>query len=477
MDGGVGILAVRHYRLVLTASGPIHVGNGERYGKKDYFSHNRGIAILDVPKFVSQLGEEDFKEYICFLQSGTGDRNGNLQCFLEDRPTVWAIAQKSIAYTIDSQLSKARRGVYQYHDVLQFIKDAYGKPYVPGSSVKGMLRTALLTCMVLEDRSSYRNLFDSSAARNANTKKIAGRRIEQRAFRRVGLGSSPNDATSDIMRFVSVSDSKPLSTADLVFVKKYDKFSKADDASHKLNFGKRTDRSGNSLDVYRECLKLGTRIEFDIDIDERIDGHISPISLNKDGLVDVFRQFSSLYSECFLNAFDEAGESEKEEASRDGRCCYVYQDGLLAGQRCRNKAVDGARYCRQHTEQGAVSEAAGGTCYLGGGLDYNSKTVVSALFEDKQERLHEVSHILYAQFPTMLDPSRHAALGREIRDAGFDFKPMKAKYRNGRLLKAKSDHRHWRDFDLGVSPHTMKFGLIDGERFPMGKCDLRIEDR
>lgn len=476
-------MGVRHYKLVLMTSGPVHIGNGEQYGKKDYFANKGGIAILDVPRFIARLDSDDLEAYLAFLEEGARSSDRNLQVFLDEHPRAQAAAQDSIRYSIGSELSRARRGTYQYHDVSQFIKDAYGCPYVPGSSVKGMLRTALLTCLILNDRTVYEPLFDSMAARDRHKRKTVGTRIERRAFRQGGTGISggADSAANDALRHISVSDSKPLSTADLVFVKKYDKFSKNDDGDHKMQMGRGlTDREGNALDVYRECLKPGTRVEFDVDIDERIDDLLGGLpKLDKGGLLSVLQRSFDRYEECFLSAFEAGSDAGTTKPIDDGRCSYVYSSGPFAGSRCRNNSVGGSGFCRQHQDCAAsVEVSTEATCYLGGGTDFDVKTVVNALFDDKNERLYETSHILYEQFPTRLDPSKHARLRDRVRDAGFEPLPMAARYgKNGRLIKAKDDHRHWEDFSLGVSPHTMKLGIVGKDKYPMGRCSARIEDR
>ena len=110
-------------------------------------------------------------------------------------------------------------------------------------------------------------------------------------------------------------------------------------------------------------------------------------------------------------------------------------------------------------------------------MDFDSKTVANALFEDDGERVLEISRILYAQFPSRLDPSIYGWLEDEIRDAGFDPGRMHAqRWGNGRLKKAKDDHRHWKDAELGVSPHTLKLGIIGNEKHPMGKCTIEIQE-
>ena len=107
--------------------------------------------------------------------------------------------------------------------------------------------------------------------------------------------------------------------------------------------------------------------------------------------------------------------------------------------------------------------------------------MVNALFSGSEKRLFELAHILYAQFPTKIDRGAgirsNGDLAREVEEAGYGPRNFKAVYRNGRLVKAKEDHRHWRDVELGVSPHTMKLGILDGKKLPMGKCSLSIKER
>ena len=105
-------------------------------------------------------------------------------------------------------------------------------------------------------------------------------------------------------------------------------------------------------------------------------------------------------------------------------------------------------FCNTHQDKaGQSASGAETTCYLGGGVDFVSKTVTSALFSREDEAVRMVSRIL----------SR--------RDR-----------RGGRITKAKDDHRHWCDEEIGVSPHTMKWGIVGKERYPMGKCSIAIRE-
>lgn len=468
-------MAVRHYRLEFKTAGPVHIGNGSQYGKKDYFVSGGAICVLDTRKFVSLLNAAQVSRYCEFLE---GERN-ELQYFLQKNPDLRKLAEKSAAYKVDSPLATARRGAIQYHDVWEFVKDPYGNPYVPGSSVKGMLRTAMLLNMLLDDK-SYRKLYDAAIEQSPRVTRKPDAAIMRRAFFKERPSKADPSIANDIMKYVSVADSEPLSTADLVFAKKYDLFSKDDPVDHKPDMGRLTQLEGNELNIYRECLRPGAKVSVDISIDDRIDAYLDGIVLDAQGICAVLQRAFDFYSECFLSHFEqrEDDDAKKSSAASDGQCQYVAQSGPLAGRRCRNRAIDGTGYCKTHQEyagkQSASSEV---TCYLGGGVDFMNKTVVSALFGTEAERLRAVSHILYSQFPSKIDRKRHAALWNRIERAGYDPKPFSSRFRkDGRLTKAKDDHRHWRDERLGVAPHTMKYGIVGKKKYPMGKCTVSVRE-
>ncbi len=493
-------MSVRHFRIELKAEGPVHIGNGKEYSKKAYFPNGLSISVLDVPKFASKLNAEQLANYCEFLE--TNSQKG-LQEFFRDHPELRTVANECVAYTVGDpfamggNLARSRGGRPQFLPVAEFVKDAYGCPYVPGSSVKGMLRTAVLTSIVSDDTKVYESLYDSELARGRDRKR-ADKRIVKRALWKERPDKDDSTIMNDIMRHVSVSDSEPLSTDDLVFVKKYDKFSKADDGRHKKDMGRISDAryyEGNELNIYRECLKPGTRISLTLDIDDKIDEYLNGWKMDSEGICLVLKRSFELYEKCFLNQFD-TGEGSGAEASvgqtgaSDDICQYIVQAGSFAGKRCRNRAVAGTGYCNMHqSEAGSAAtqsskgtqgdRAAAGkecTCFIGGGVDFDSKTIVNALLEDKSARLNEISRILYAQFPTKIDRSRHARLWDEVRDASFEPKKMESDVRRGRLIKAKIDHRHWRDVEFGVSPHTVKLGILNRKKYPMGKCAFSIRE-
>lgn len=466
-------MAIRRYILEITTVGPVHIGNGMRYGKKDYYANGNKIAVLDTRKFASRLNVQQMGRYCEFLK----DTNNkfDLQGFLKNNPDLAKIADGSVAYRIDSPLATARRGSIQYHDVWEFVKDPYGNPYIPGSSIKGMLRTAILLNILLDGK-EYRALLDGALDKRRGADKV----IMRKTLWKEQPDPCNQGVVNDILKYLSVADSSSLSTDDLVFVKKYDLFSKNDPADHKLNMRNLTLYEGNELDVYRECLRPGTNISVEIAIDERIDSYLNAPVLDGKGLCEVLQRQFDFYSSHFLSHFEQGEEeSSVNDSSGDVQCRYVIQSGPLTGMRCRNHAVDGTGYCNKHANVASAGRSANDAiCYLGGGVDFMSKTVVAALFSSEKERVEAISRILFSQFPTRIDRSFYPGLFDRVRCADFSPETMKAKRnrKTGKLNKAKDDHRHWRDSELGVSPHTMKWGIIGKRRYPMGKCAICIRE-
>ncbi|MDO5334877.1 MAG: type III-A CRISPR-associated RAMP protein Csm5 [Coriobacteriia bacterium] len=461
---------VRKLRLRVKTVGLVHIGNSQQYGKHDYFADKGKIAVLDIKRFTKSLNPEQLQRYCDFLQGDKG--GGGLQGFLSKNEDLRKVAKNCIAYRVDTPLFRARRGEIKYYDVWQFVKDPYGKPYIPGSSVKGMLRTAILLNLVLQNREEYRSRFDLSYA-------VSGRRgadgeIVKYAFRDRVAGKF--DAVSDAMRYVSVSDSEPLKVEDLVFAKKYDQFSKKDLARHKPDMGNLSDFDGNSLNVYWECLRPGTEIVVDVSVDEeKLKERLSGLEFDAEGIESLLKRSFDFYSDSFLRHFD-CEEASAEATKDDGQCGYVIASGPFAGRRCSNAAVEGSGYCRLHKdaagEKGVTEET---PCYLGGGVDFASKTTVGALYENEQERAAVVSRILYGHFPTKVAHGTNQNLCQEIRREGFEPK-MQSFGGRGRVKKTKEDHRHWMDSQLGVSPHTLKWGDLGSERYLMGRCSVEVEE-
>lgn len=448
---------MRHYRLKFTTRGPVHIGNGEKLGKNEYLSLGAGkTGILDMGKLtrrLSELAPEKIDTFCKFLIEG-GSSDSGLEIWLR-RQGLFDLARECTAYTVNVDLDKRCQ-------IMACVKDADNRPYVPGSSVKGMLRTAIMADAARRNADAWACMLDGidwhSSDFAALGKELGNvsSRLERFVFRG---GNEEGSALDDFMRFVSVSDSELLETSCLVLAKKYDQSATGNP------------RDDNELNIFRESIRAVTSFTVNLDIDERVDeqvGELLGFGLDAWGLSRVMQACFEQYKEVFLNYFD-----LRDDEVDDGRCMHFNSDG----SRCRNHQRPRSRYCGIHQADESSENASGGdvsSCYLGGGIGYNDKTVLAALLGDDGERAKAISRILYSQFPTRLDPTKAAdpkrgrASFQDVCRAGFE--PLPA---NGNA----NDHRHWQDAELGVSPHMLKMGIVGKRKYQMGLCEVRVEER
>ena len=330
------------YRLVLTVRSPVFIGSGLEVTKKEYYFDQRGkqVHILNLEKFIRLIVDKGLSDaYENYILRGA--YNVYLDGFFRDhnvsRPEIEAITD----YKINS--ADALTPEHSLKGIKLFMRDSSQQPYIPGSSLKGALRTAILAKMLLDDddqREENASLFLSAIrdqqAGGRNYAKRATEQVEGNYINTLGLNRKrPADAVNSIMRGVSVSDSLPVRDRDAMIL-----------------CGKRDlSVSGvvKPLNVVRECLKPGVKVVFDLSLDSSI-----PSGINLNYIKEAIRAFSSYYAGNFDSRFRKPAKAVAEN----------YQDALI----------------------------------LGGGAGFFSKTFAYELL-GKAEGLKFVSNYMNRQFP------------------------------------------------------------------------------
>ena len=97
---------------------------------------------------------------------------------------------------------------------MPFIKNGWNEPYVPGSSLKGSLRSRILRGAVLESSGLRDDFSKKVQIRAIQSKKSAGREIEDSIFVKPGV-SQARSSNYDLNRVLVVGDSSVLQFKDL----------------------------------------------------------------------------------------------------------------------------------------------------------------------------------------------------------------------------------------------------------------------
>lgn len=323
-------MAKKNFQMTLEALSPIFIGSGEKLFKKEYLcvpskSEEKTILVPDLSKlylFFENRGiGKVFEEYLA--SSSTKNRN------LDDLLSEYGISLESISECISYRYSviPAKSLKIKLRDINTFIKDAFGRPYIPGSSLKGMLRTALLSHLITKnpnDYSSVKNSIEDTFEKGKT--KQNGRRylqwensnLESAAFHTLKKNiKNKSNAVNSSLQGLIVSDSEPLELSDLTLGQKIDVYLSGKEKPHS---------------IFREMLKPGVNARFTIALDEDICGF---------SMEEIFEA---------LNHFHQWNND------------YFY-----------------SRFQRRNMGEDIV--------YLGGGVGFSSKTVVDALFPKKEEGL------------------------------------------------------------------------------------------
>lgn len=255
------------YALQLTFEGPCFTGSGAKISKKEYLYNTRKriVSFYDSSKLMDCILEYGLiNEYETYML-GSGRTlydffyaNGGAEKF--------ASALKYQVGSGDAIQGYGRQPV----DILTHIRNALGDVYIPGSSVKGMLRTVITIGSVLKkipkaqkpsvpEGSPENRFFKKSIVNDANA---CMRQLDEELFHT--LGADPKkirNAVNSIFRGVSIADSQPISDKDLVLCRKMDLYP-----------------NGNpgELNLVRECVRPGVEVKLPITFDPSLAKFVTP---------------------------------------------------------------------------------------------------------------------------------------------------------------------------------------------------------
>ena len=173
---------------------PVHIGSGETLNHIDgYYANCRWYHInlgkvlahpsADINALTSEMTQRDFRWQRYLSQRGMN-------------PTELS------AYSLPCQQSP------EEVDIREAIKALDNRPYIPGSTIKGAIRTAFLSELIVKDNELFQN--NLSYLQNLTRQTVRGnprRETPAKKIERDAIGKDPNH---DILRALQVSDTAPL---------------------------------------------------------------------------------------------------------------------------------------------------------------------------------------------------------------------------------------------------------------------------
>lgn len=290
----MGVL--KHYHMKIEAISPIHIGNGEKLGKKEYIylPWDSLVIVPDVYRLYGDLQKKgNGQAFMDYFMKNNRDALGSWLKQLGYQKKdyqLWKRYELSAGDVFLTGVAKEAKA----KEIACFVKDAYGMPYVPGSSLKGMIRTAMLAWEIKNNSPAYvkiaRSIRNNVGKGGRNTLSSEAVQLEATAFHTLERpGVKPSQAVCCNLSGLVVSDSRPIPIKQLVL-------------SQKIDYT--LDGKEKPLPILRETLAPGTEIYFDLTIDPQV----CPYSV--ENIMQALESFRKLCYEQFYRRFQRGGTEE-----------------------------------------------------------------------------------------------------------------------------------------------------------------------
>lgn len=181
------------FDLTLTTQGLLHIGDGKVIPKKFYMLNGNTISYIDEERLFALLLRrnqlERFEAYCLGADTDLGRFFKNIALSPAEQHALVRCTFRS-ADALDEN--------HSCKEIRPFIRNTANQVYVPGSSIKGALRTALLFSMIQQDGSKKAPL-DWQKPRGA---------FEARYLHQLYPQIERDTPQKDLLRGLSVSDSQ-----------------------------------------------------------------------------------------------------------------------------------------------------------------------------------------------------------------------------------------------------------------------------
>lgn len=306
----------KYYTLKLKTLSPVHIGCGKEITKMDYvyFEESKKVYKINMIKFASFIESRKLMDVLRNRMAQANDAY-SLTDFFKEKSITENEARECSEYILDNNNFSV---LPSQMTINEFIKDAYGCPYFPGSSLKGAIRTAIAYATILDDPQRFDKisdeLNDTIKRKNSNSKIIdnISKEIERKIFhtlsRKLGKDGNRNDILNDNMAGLIIGDSYPLSKDDLILCQKTDVF---------------LDGNINKINVISECIRPGTEIRFDISIDDSLLKSGSQ-KTDPEKIISCCNSFFEDYNAVFRKPFLENIKSDFVDPQKEEKDGFIY---------------------------------------------------------------------------------------------------------------------------------------------------------
>ena len=260
----------RTFQFSLLSMAPIHIGSGDKYTSREFIYENGYFYFPDMGKFYNRMVEKGYdQKFERFLQERKPRASNNrLISFLEDNRIsdrdFGGYRIKETGLETEENDNDSKLGAI--NEVVKFMRDPFGTPYIPGSSLKGAIRTILM-----------------NTNPDWNNKNVVKDKKENKSL--IPWGAKKGQEFNDLFNAIRVSDSESFNNEQIILVQKWDYSAKS--------------LTAKPLPLYREAIAPLTKINFTITTTTKEAGILM------EELGQISQAFYKEYKNFFLSDFPE----------------------------------------------------------------------------------------------------------------------------------------------------------------------------
>jgi CRISPR type III-A-associated RAMP protein Csm5 len=316
------------FTLDISVLTPTHIGSGNKLSSKSFILSGGEVAVIDEDKLITWISHDRRRvdRFMMFAE----DPTRRIDAFFDEHHLP---LDNFVAYRIKNQAPTAPR------NVLEFIKQPDDRPYLPGSSFRGALKSALLRGYVVSGAVSRRperrtQVIQAVGPVVAQGGKNPGREAEASGFvpadHDIDRGKRPN---YDLIRAMSFADSQAIDSSKLQ-VNEVQVLSAQTSGTLQP---KTMPHGGSVMRIYAELLRPGTKLQMPLTINDALLSSEGPARELRFGtrrtLVEHFRGYCRLAADDLLRQESEFyGEHRRSDLAE--LCSGLRKQQAAFGQDC-----------------------------------------------------------------------------------------------------------------------------------------------
>lgn len=261
---------------------PINIGTGTTLGAKEYLydPKKQRVYFLNLPAWHKFIYEKHllrvYEEYI-----NDRRRKDNLLSWLKNKGyTIEYVKDCLIGSALAEVNTRDATQKQTLNDILTQMKHPDGTMYIPGSSIKGIFRTAILYNQLQKNASikgyywtQIKNTISKANFRVRDLNSITTS-LEAKLLHKLNLpeanSNSKTNAVLSTLRGLQVSDTYDSDSLNAAVLQKID-----------VGFDNRTGKvSPHAISVFRECILPGGKLYFDVKLDKTFTRLVGVNSIN-----------------------------------------------------------------------------------------------------------------------------------------------------------------------------------------------------